>query len=57
MSIYIKTDKGIVQDNLDSLYEECKPVNIINDLNLRDVKYCETAKYGHFGFCSFPWEK
>lgn len=57
MAIYIKTDKGIVQDNLDSLYEECKPVNIINDLNLRDVKYCETAKYGHFGLCSFPWEK
>lgn len=57
MAIYIKTDKGIVQDNLDSLYEECKPANIINDLNLRDVKYCETAKYGHFGLCSFPWEK
>lgn len=57
MAIYIKTDKGIVQDNLDDLYEECKPANIINDLNLRNVKYYETAKYGHFGLCSFPWEK
>lgn len=57
MAIYIKTDKGEVKNNLDHLYEECKPANIIKDLDLRNVKYYETAKYGHFGICGFPWEK
>ena len=47
MAIYIKTDKGDIEvDNL--LYESCKPRNIINDLNLRNICYEELAKFGHF---------
>ena len=47
MAIYIKTDKGELEPNKD-LYEECKPRNIINDLNLRNICYEEKAKFGHF---------
>ena len=47
MAIYIKTDKGDI-DISPELYEECKPRNIIKDLNLRSVCYEERAKYGHF---------
>ena len=47
MAIYIKTDKGDLEPN-EELYEECKPRNIINDLNLRDICYEEKSKFGHF---------
>ena len=47
MAIYIKTDKG-EQEPSKELYEECKPRNIINDLNLRNICYEEKAKFGHF---------
>ena len=47
MAIYIKTDKGELEPNKE-LYEECKPRNIINDLNLRNICYEEKAKFGHF---------
>ena len=47
LSIYINTNKGEIEPNK-SLYEECKLINIINDLNLLNEKYEERAKYGHF---------
>ena len=47
MAIYIKTDKGEPEPSKE-LYEECKPRNIINDLNLRNICYEEKAKFGHF---------
>ena len=47
LAIYINSDKGNFEaDPL--LYEECTPKNIIIDLDLLNVKYEETAKYGHF---------
>lgn len=57
MAIYIKTNKGDYQENIDKLYQECTPARIINDLKLKSVKYYETAKFGHFGLPGFPWEK
>ena len=57
MAIYIKTNKGDYQENIDKLYQECTPARIINDLRLKSVKYYETAKFGHFGLPGFPWEK
>lgn len=47
MAIYIKTDKGDIEVS-DKLYEECKPRNIIKDLDLRNICYEEKAKFGHF---------
>lgn len=47
MAIYIKTDKGDVDVNSE-LYESCKPRNIINDLNLRNICFEDKAKFGHF---------
>ena len=47
LAIYIKTDKGDIKVE-DSLYEECKPRNIIRDLGLLDTCYEEKAKFGHF---------
>lgn len=47
LAIYIETDKENIKMD-ESLYEECKPRNIINDLNLLDVCYEERARFGHF---------
>lgn len=47
LAIYIKTDKGYIEPTK-SLYEECKVSNIIKDLNLKNICYEETAKFGHF---------
>ena len=47
LAIYIKTDKGNI-DVPDKLYEECKPKNIINDLNLKNICFEKKAMYGHF---------
>lgn len=47
LAIYVKTDKGDLEVT-DSLYEECKLRNIINDLDLRNVCYEEKARFGHF---------
>lgn len=47
LAIYIESDKGNI-DIPESLYEECKPQNIIKDLNLLNKCYEETAKFGHF---------
>lgn len=47
LSIYIMTDKGDI-DVDKKLYEECRPKNIIKDLNLRSICYEEKARFGHF---------
>lgn len=47
LAIYINTDKGEITVP-QSLYEECKPKNIITDLNLRSICYEELARFGHF---------
>jgi len=47
LAIYIETDKGDI--NVDkSLYEECKPKNIIKDLKLKNISYEQLARFGHF---------
>jgi len=56
LAIYAKTDKGSV--DLTQIYaNECTPLSMINDLDLKNVKYEETAKFGHFGNKQFNWEK
>ena len=47
LAIYIETDAGEIEAP-DSLYEECRPSHIIDDLDLRHADYVELAKYGHF---------
>ncbi len=47
LSIYIKTDQGEIEPEKE-LYEECTPQNIIKKLNLKNICYEDTAKFGHF---------
>lgn len=47
LAIYVTSDKGDLSVD-ESLYEQCTPYNMIQDLNLRDVCYEEKAKFGHF---------
>lgn len=47
LAIYIDSDKGSITPDK-SLYRECKPRHIINDLSLRKVKSEELSKFGHF---------
>lgn len=49
LAIYVTTNDGeLVIPDESPIYEECKPANIINDLNLKRVNYEELARYGHF---------
>ena len=53
LAIYIDSDKGILPEEVtinkyDSLYEECEPKNIIDDLNLLNERFYERSKFGHF---------
>lgn len=53
LAIYIDSDKGIFNEEAtinkyESLYEECEPKNIIDDLNLLNERFYERSKYGHF---------
>ena len=47
-----KTMAEIVRENF-----KLTPDGIIETLGLRDAKYKQTAKYGHFGIEGLPWEK
>lgn len=47
LAIYIKTNLVNIEADK-SLYEECKPRNIIKDLELLNEHYEERAKFGHF---------
>jgi len=55
LAIYIDSDKGNFEPTLE-LYEECKPLNIVKDLNLLNCNYKKTAMFGHFGNKDFAWE-
>lgn len=55
LAIYIDTNNGNIEPP-SSMYEECTPKNIIKDLKLLEVKYSDTAKFGHFGSKHFTWE-
>ena len=53
LAIYIDTDKGVIDDTINneqfkSLYEQCTPKRIIEDLNLKNICYEELARFGHF---------
>ena len=53
LAIYIDSDKGIFNEEVtinkyESLYEECEPKNIIDDLNLLNERFYERSNYGHF---------
>lgn len=59
LAVYVRTDKGDFDCTADYA-DECTPSQIIKDLKLREqseIKYYNTAQFGHFGFSSFPWEK
>ncbi len=47
LAIYIDSDKGNIQPSAE-MFEECKPVRMIKDLNLLEPRYEEWAKFGHF---------
>lgn len=47
LAIYIKTNLGEIEPST-NLYKECQVKNIINNLNLLNACYEETAKFGHF---------
>lgn len=56
LAIYIDSNVGYIKPN-EKLYEECKPLNIIDDLQLRNPIYLPTAQFGHFGHDKFTWEQ
>ena len=47
LSIYINSNKGYIEPE-ESLYLECTPKNIIDDLDLLNITYEEKARFGHF---------
>ena len=47
LAIYITTDLGDIKVP-ESLYEECTPKRIIEDLNLKKECFFKRARYGHF---------
>lgn len=47
LAIYIDSDKGNIKVE-ESLYNECTPKRIIEDLNLCHICYEDKAKFGHF---------
>ena len=51
---------GTVSDEILTLAAQetfnLRPAAIIEKLRLRNVIYSDTAVYGHFNSCLFPWE-
>lgn len=47
LAIYIMSDEGQITPD-ESLYAECTPKNMIEDLHLKDICYEELARFGHF---------
>lgn len=47
LAIYIDSDKGNIKVE-ESLYKECVPKRIIEDLNLYHICYEDKSKFGHF---------
>ena len=56
LGIYITTNKGLIEEIPNSMFEECQPQQIISDLKLLEQSFYETAKFGHFGNPQFSWE-
>lgn len=56
---YVSNDKYYLKEIIDYVNEnfDLSPKGIINFLDLKNVKYYETAKYGHFTNQTFNWEK
>ena len=48
LAIYVRSDKGIIKDIPESVYAECTPKRMIEDLDLLNVDFEELAKFGHF---------
>lgn len=53
LAIYIDSDKGILEcentlSKYKSLYQECEPKNIIEDLDLLNERFYERSMFGHF---------
>ncbi len=51
-----KKDKKVIEDFAWNLLD-LSVGGIIDGLNLRQPIYRDTAKYGHFGYEQYPWEK
>lgn len=47
-AIYVRSDKGIIKDIPESVYAECTPKRMIEDLDLLNADFEELAKFGHF---------
>ena len=47
LAIYITSDQGNIEVHQE-LYEECKPRNMIQDLDLLHKNYEKSARYGQF---------
>ncbi len=47
LAIYINTNIGHLKE-IEELYKECEPLNIIKELKLKEPQYEERAKFGHF---------
>lgn len=47
LAIYVDSNIGNIEPHK-NLYEECKPKNIIKDLNLLKINYEKKARFGHF---------
>ena len=56
---YVSNDKYYLKEIIDYVNEnfDLSPKGIINFLDLKNVKYYETAKYGHFTNQNFNWER
>lgn len=48
LAIYVRSNEGLITDIEKEIYEECKPKQIINDLELLHRDFEELAKFGHF---------
>ena len=61
VSIHVVTDRtNIDEEKLVAFIRDnfaLTPKGIIESLSLRSPIFAETARYGHFGFPSFPWEQ
>lgn len=61
VSIHVVTDRNdIDEEKLVTFIRDnfaLTPRGIIESLSLRSPIFAETARYGHFGFPSFPWEQ
>lgn len=56
VSIYIDSNKGNIEPSKE-LYKESTPEKMIDELQLREPQFEESAKYGHYGNPEFSWEQ